>query len=191
MQASRVGLLVLALLVLGPSGLGADEINECGTIYAFGGCIKFYPLTPPYRSYGLSTSYDRHGQVVRLSGERVACWGDCGPQSPDSCLVDVTVIDCPPHDLGCGIKRGIPDPSLPCCTWESFKYGKVELHARYCQFEDGDTLRVVGHLDYAYSNPICLFSTPSLAEGAVITACADSSVQVAPKTWGRVKAYYH
>jgi hypothetical protein len=183
--ASLLGFLLLAALAPAPR---AEQVDECGVVYAEAGCLRFRPFALPFRVYGLGSSSPVDEQIVRLVGGTVACPAGCGSYPANHCLSQYSILECPQEDLGCGIRRGYPNPATPCCVWDSFRYGQVVLGEWDCQFADGDTVHVTGHLDSTSSFPVCLMGPPSLRDGT-LAACVDTATAAVQRSWGSIKAH--
>ena len=191
----KTAVLVAIVLALHPSALGAEQVDLCGQVdyMATDPCKRFAPFGEEHAGeYLVINAYSLYpGEIVRLVGERVPCPADCGTQHIDSCLVNYTVLPCPAETLGCGVLWGDPGSIWPCWVWESPTYGRAELDwGPGCPCSNGDTVHVVGHLDYTFGS-VCMNGYARLVpETMMMTMCADTTTAARSSSWGALKARY-
>ncbi len=167
----------------------ADPIDQCGRIIPSWDCSIFYPLQGGGARYSIDASSvpDSSSRIVwRVVGDVVSCDHACNDASVTDCIINSHVSPCPSTDLGCGVLSRLyyPDIGYLCFFWTSPVYGSLLTPSH--GFVAGDTIHVVGIVDYRGVTGPC-----DTAEGylwnEVLTTCSDSVSSAEETTWGRLK----
>lgn len=190
MNGAAILLLIALSAFLVQPGF-AEPFDECGILWETGACITFEraPHCTELIPTDLAILPDslRYYRPVRIRGDLVTCYQNCGGWFYDQCLVDTQVSDCEPIDLGCGVLLGEEEEG-GCCdvVWVSLNNDDV-FWVGFHGHSHGDSVGVIG-VPVPCVVDVCMCA--GSLWGYRYYACGDTPPATDSGTWGSLKELF-